>query len=263
MRLITIWSIGLLLLGLILTVMPPERLLLVKGAARQVFAAEGGEAIAITHQARSFLDVIRAIRTLAGENQELQAKNTALEAQLVTLKEVEQENSRLREELAFINTKRDEFEILSTRVIGRAPSTFLQFILINRGTNDGVAVNQAVIAQGFLVGRVIEVTPTSAQVQLVTASRSKIPILLQTSRSTGLLKGGLSGLVGEDFASQAPIEPGEIVITSGLGGITPAGLPVGTIAERLSAEGDFIGRASIHSPIEFGKLELLIIVKPK
>lgn len=210
---------------------------------------------------RGLIDLIRSIRTLATENAVLKADNLRLQAELEALKAVAHENQVLRAELGFDAGFADRFERLPARVVGRSPSTFLQVITLDRGSRDGVAVGQAVTSQGFFVGRVTEVTERTAQVALITASRSLIPIVTSASRATGLLKGGLAGLSGEEFPAGAGITPGESVLTSPLGEIVPGDLPVGNVEAITSSESDIITRLAIHSPIEFGKLETLVILK--
>lgn len=233
------------------------------GLLWQVAATPLGEASDATREARSIIDLVRSIRTLHQESLDLKAESLRLQAELESLGEVRHENELLRRELGFAEVERAKYDLTPATIIGRSPSSFLQQITVDRGTRDGIVVGQAVVSQGFLIGHVIEVTTTTATVELITASRSKLPITLSSSRATGILQGGLAGLTAEELPSDSQVESGEGVITSGLGQIIPAGIPVGSVERVLSVESDFVARAAIHSPIAFSKLEIVLILQPK
>lgn len=254
--------IGLLLVGLGIFI-APHGLGLPEGLVLRLIIPPASAATEAARESRSLIDIIRSIRTLHQENATLKADNLRLQAELDSLRDVQHENSVLRNELGFAADERDRFELTPAQVVGRSPSTFLQFIIIDQGSADGVSVGQGVVSQGFLIGRVTEVAAQSAHVELVTASRSLIPIVLSQSRSTGLLKGGLAGLTGEELSADIEIVPGEGVLTSPLGEIVPGDLPVGTVTMKLSTDSDIIQRVQISSPIEFSKLETVIVLRPR
>jgi rod shape-determining protein MreC len=212
---------------------------------------------------RTVIDVVRELRNLTLENQRLEGEKLQLAARLQELEQVSHENELLRAELDFVATNRTTFDFVPAEIISRSPSTYFQSIVVNRGAQQGLLVGQIATSSGFMIGRVESVTDGTATIRLITASRSLVPITLATSRATGLLKGGLAGLTAEDLPNDLTIVPGEGVVTSGLGGEVPSGIPLGTVDRVLNAETDFIQRAAIHSPIKFSKLELILILKPK
>lgn len=259
-----VWIIGLLFVcGLGLTFAPSGWLQPLKSTWWRII---GRPSAVVTQQASgaySGLDIIRNLRELTEESARLEADNLTLKARVDSLLEVEHENELLRGELGFVARERDVFDFIPAEIISRSPLTYLQSVVVNRGTREGVTVGLVATSNGFVIGRVEAVTETSATIRLITASRSLIPITLMTSRATGLLKGGLAGITAEDLPSDLEIVPGEEVITSGLGQEVPAGLPLGTVDHILSGQTDFIQRAAIHSPIKFSKLETINLVKPK
>jgi len=221
------------------------------------------EARMVGTDARSFIDDIRSIRTLRDEAARLAQENLALQAEVSRLKELEHENNLLRAELQFAGEYRDRFDFQPVTIVARAPATALQEITINRGSRDGIGISQAVASGGFLIGLVRDVAETTATVQLITASRSRLPAVTATSRTIGVIEGGLAGLALDELPADTVLPAGEMVSTSGLGEIVPNGLPIGTIDQRLSSTSAFVQRYAIRSPIDFAKLELVMVLRPK
>lgn len=207
-----------------------------------------------------FSHTISSISRLVRENKDLSDKNFQLESELVGLKEVRHENDLLKQELGFYQ-KEKEKELIPAEVIGSSSSGFLQTVKIDKGSADGIKQGAAVLSRGFLVGKASQVNQDNSEVFLITNSNSLIPIILQNSRGTGILKGGLTGLTIEDIALDSKVQIGEAVLTSGLGEETPPGLPIGTVEKLLSARSEIFQKVSIKSPVEFGKLEIVFIIK--
>lgn len=207
----------------------------------------------------SWLKVVASIRDLARENAELKAKNQQLESELAKLKEVAHENEILRQELKFAEEGKESF--IPSQLIGRTTSGIIKDLIINQGEKSGVKVGQAVIAEGYLVGLVNTVLPDQATVQLITNPRSLVPVVTQTSRASGILRGGISGLVVNDLLIDADIKQAEAVLTSGLGGDLPADIPVGTIIESNARKGDIMKRATVRTPLDISRLEMVFVRK--
>ncbi len=207
-----------------------------------------------------FFNNIKSIKNLLKENTQLKQDNLSLQAQLDNLKEVKHQNNILLEEIGF-SKNQTQFELIPSQVTGRGINGFLQSIKINCGSKDGVKEGAAVLSSGFLIGKISKVYETNAEVTLITNSNSLIPVVLQDSRGTGLLKGGLSGLIIEDIALDSQIKSGEVVLTSGLGGDLPSGISVGKTENIISSNSEIFQRVSVKSPIEFSKLEIVFVIK--
>lgn len=225
------------------------------GALEPVLASE----IVITKKGMTLFSIITSIRDLYKENNELRRKNVELEAKLSERQEVGHENEILRNELNFVQETKGEY--LPAQLIGRTTAGIIKDLIVNRGTRDGVQVGQAAVAQGFLVGRVESVTDGQATVRLLTHPRSMTPVLGQDSRSSGILKGGISGLTVTDLLIDAPIKTEETVVTSGLGGELPVGIPVGRVIEVIERKGDITKKATVRSPLDVAKLEMIFLRK--
>lgn len=202
---------------------------------------------------------IRSIGTLIKSNNSLEKENKELKAKLAQMDEINHENKILKQELGFVQTQ-NIFKLVPAKVVSRSPSSFMQTIKVDKGSKDGVTKGKAVLSNGSLLGIVGEVGEQYSDIILVTNTRSLIPIILQNSRGTGLLKGGLQGLTIEDIALDTKIQKDEFVVTSGLGGDLPSGILVGTVEGIISSQSEIFQRASVKSSVEFGKLEIVFIV---
>lgn len=198
--------------------------------------------------------------SLAGQNQKLIKENLELQSQLAILKEAQHENEILKKEMGFLSTKGD-INLMPASIIGRSLTGYLKTIVIDKGANDNIKAGQAVVSQGFLVGTVGSVLKDSCEVVLITDYNSLVPVVLQESRGTGLLRGGLGGLTIEDIPLNIPINRDEQVITSGLGGDIPSGIIIGNVEEVISKEGEIFQKATVRSPIKLYFLEFVFIVQ--
>jgi rod shape-determining protein MreC len=209
----------------------------------------------------NLFSIITDLKSLAKENADLAAKNRELEAQLAQLKEVEHENSILREELSFTSESKEAY--IPSQLIGRTTGGAIKDLIVNRGQRDSVSVGQMVMAQGYLIGLVSHVDERQSTISLLTHPRSIVPVLVQESRATGLLRGGIGGLTMTDLLIDAEVKAGDTVVTSGLGGGLESGVIVGKISAVNSRSGDITKKATVSSPIDITKLEMVFIRKGK
>ena len=170
------------------------------------------------------------------ENDDLKIKVSSLEDELISEREVSQENERLRALLSY----HDSFpqKTLVARVIANDPRSEFKSVTINRGYADGVEPLMPVIGPKGLVGKVGEVGAHVAKVLLVTDPNSAVDAMVQRSRARGLLIGEVSRTVMrpgfyltrlEYLRRVSDIRDGDVVVTSGLDRIFPPGVPVGTL----------------------------------
>lgn len=207
----------------------------------------------------NLLTIIADLKNLAQDNARLTAENRQLEANLANLKEVEHENIILRQELGFVNDKNIEF--IPSQLIGRTVGGASKELIINRGQSDGVNVGQVVMAQGYLIGLVSRVDQGQSQFTLLSNPRSLIPVLIQESRASGLLSGGIGGLTLTDLLIDAQVKVGDTVVTSGLGGGLVGGVPIGKVSNVTERPGDITKKATVLSPIDVSKLEMVFVRK--
>lgn len=210
------------------------------------------------------LDFLAELRTLRQRNSELEQINSSLLVENFRLREVERENQQFREMLAFAET-RPSLELrgaqIRARVIGEESNNFLDYINLDLGAEHGIAVGMPVVTEQGLVGRISEVTSSTSKVLLITDVSSAVNAILQSSRLNGVLRGGPGGeLVMEYIQQGAILSEGEIVLTSGLGGAFPKGIPIGQVTDIRQRDIDVFQQAVIQPTVDFGSLELVMVV---
>ncbi len=206
----------------------------------------------------------QSLQALQARNAELEALNNKLMVDNVRLREVERENELLRQLLNYTRSN-PQFSYQTTTVIGRSigvdPTNLLYFVYVDVGARDGIAKNMPVITDRGLVGRVTAVGPNSAQVLMLIDPASAVNALIQNSRVTGLVRGNIEGtLTMERIPQNEKVNPGDIVLTSGLGGNFPDKLVIGQVTEVLKRDQDMFQTARIRPTVDFGKLETMLIV---
>ena len=178
------------------------------------------------------------ISNLKSENQDLKEKNSQLEQSLRELENIKTENETLKEYLG-LTEKYGEYKTVPGYVIDKEISNYSKTIIINIGKNDGIEVNMTVIADEGLVGHVVSVTDNTAKVQTIVDTSSSISCLMSTNKDSIICKGTLSSnseLKAMYIPTDANLVQGDSVDTSGLGGIYPKGIHVGSIKKIVSTK---------------------------
>ncbi len=205
------------------------------------------------------------IQTLLKENTELETLNNRLMVENVRLREVERENEQLRQLLNYTRSN-PQFTYQATTVVGRTigfdPTNLLYFVFVDVGARDGVAAGMPTITDRGLVGRVTAVGPGWAQVLMLIDPASSVNVTIQNSRTRGVVRGNLDGrtVLMERIPQGDDVNPGDIVVTSGLGGNFPDKLVVGQVTEVIQRDQDMFQTARIRPTVDFEKLERLLII---
>lgn len=165
---------------------------------------------------------------LRDENARLLDANARLRRWEMVARRMETENAALRGLLNFKSEPLGAF--VSARVVGDSGNAFVRTMLVNAGASAGISKNQAVITGDGLVGRVVELGQRSARILLLTDLNSRIPVVIQSTRQRAILAGDNSSTpVLTLLPENVRVEVGARVVTSGHGGLLPAGLPVGMV----------------------------------
>ncbi len=218
----------------------------------------------LTNSVTDFVKGLREIRDLQRRNAELERVNSSLLVENLRLREVERENQRLRELLAFAEV-RPGLELrggqILAKVIGRDTNNFRSFLLIDLGSRHGIEPGMPVVTDQGLVGRISSVTERTSKVLLITDPTSTVNAILQSSRLTGAVSGRPGDNPIMDFIPQgAQFSVGEIVLTSGLGGNFPKGIPIGQVIEIRQRDFEIFQQAVIRPTVDFDRLELVMVV---
>ena len=197
---------------------------------------------------------------LRQENADLKAQVAQLQKRIVTLQEGQADLNLLSGLLNYARSSPDN-RYAAANVIGRDSSPFLSFIIIDLGTDSGVARDQPVVTDNGLVGVVVAVTCCSARVRLITDPDSAVNARLQQSRDEGVAVGRFGGGLDLQYLSQqAQVKTGDVVLTSGLGGGYPEGIVIGTVSAVQRQSFDVLQTTSLTPGVDFNRLEIVLVI---
>jgi rod shape-determining protein MreC len=182
----------------------------------------------------NYFQSISNLRSAQTENDLLKQRVEELEVEVRKSEELTKENERLKSLLEL--KEESKYKILPAQVIGRDPSAWFDNAVINRGSLDGVKLNMPIVNNGGLIGRVVAVSPLTAQINLITKDKSGLGGVigeLGTSNAIGVVSGtGKKEVLEMGYVpGTIEIQVGEMVYTTGQDGIYPAGLKLGEVVE--------------------------------
>ena len=190
----------------------------------------------------------------------LTAENRRLRSELEQLAETRLENERLSRLLDFRDATDIRARALPARVIAEDASSWFRTIVIDRGRNDGVKEGLPVVVAEGVVGRVIKSAADNSRVLLITDASSALAGLVQRSRARGVCR-GRGDLLAFDFAMHwEEIEVGDLIVTSGMGGVFPKGLSVGTVQRVELNEKGLFQSVEVTPSVDFYRLEEVLVL---
>lgn len=213
-------------------------------------------------QARSFLDEVDHSKKLEAELETIRTEYDRLRQVEAHSLEIEAENARLRRALDF--QKRIDFKATAAHVIRRQPTTWWQTVEIDRGGESGVAVHQPVVADGGLVGKIDRVGDKLSSVILLTDEACKVSVQVEGTPEVGILSGQRGQYEREPLlrlrflSTKARITPGTRVFTTGLGGLFPSNLLVGTVESVVP--GPLDTEALVRPSVDFTDLSTVFLL---
>lgn len=189
----------------------------------------------------------------------LEAQNEELKARLAELEEAELENQRLQALVQFADE--NDLASLGARVIGQPTSTWEGVFTINRGSVDGVEPGMPVVAAQGLVGQVVSVTPYASTVRLITDQQSGVAAMVQSSRTPGIVRGSVSQELTMEYVDRASLPVvGDVVITSGIGGVYPKGIVIGDIVQVDDQRGELYPDIVVKSRVPIDEIEEVLVL---
>lgn len=207
----------------------------------------------------TFFDDVEQLKT---ENEELKKKNSELEQSLRELEIIKAENDTLKEYVN-LKDKYQDFETIPADVINRDISNYSSIIVINVGSKDGIKEDMTVIADNGLVGHVISVTDNTAKVQTIVDTGTAVTSKISTTEDTIIVQGTLdskSMLKASFIPTDAVVLQGDSVETSGIGGIYPKGIHIGTIKEVVNTNNPTERYATVETAVDFTKLNTVLVI---
>lgn len=251
---LAILVVGILLLALGGYLTPISRVALSPFISTQTWLASRYLAI------RDFMTAPRDVVRLAQINDQLEAEVSRLQSQII---ELQQQNSELQVLSALLDFARthSENEYITAAVIGRDISPFLHYVIINRGSDDGLRRGMPIVSSQGLVGRVAAVTADGARVQLITDPDTAINVRIQPTGAEGLLQGSITGDISVEAISQdANIQTGDLVLTSGLGGNFPPDMLIGQVSGVRQRPVELFQTATVEPVVDFSQLEIVLVI---
>jgi len=200
------------------------------------------------------------VTTLRQDNAELEAEIARLQVQNIALQQ-ELVEARVLSSLVDYARSRTENRYVAASVIGRDTNPFMHYVIINRGSDDGLRRGMPVVTQQGLVGQISAVIADAARVQLINDPGSTVNVLLQEAETEAVLAGGITGeLTLELIPQSAILRSGDLIVTSGYGGSYPANLLVGQVSTIRSNAYDLFQSASVQPAVDFSQLEIVLVI---
>jgi rod shape-determining protein MreC len=251
---LAILVVGILLLALGGYLTPISRVALSPFISTQTWLASRYLAI------RDFMTAPRDVVRLAQINDQLEAEVSRLQSQIIELQQQTSELQVLSALLDFARTH-SENEYITAAVIGRDISPFLHYVIINRGSDDGLRRGMPIVSSQGLVGRVAAVTADGARVQLINDPDTAINVRIQPSGAEGFLQGSITGdITVEAIPQDANIQTGDLVLTSGLGGNFPPDMLIGQVSGVRQRPVELFQTATVEPVVDFSQLEIVLVI---
>ena len=209
---------------------------------------------------RDFLTVPRDVASLTQRNAELEAEVSRLQTSVI---ELQQQMNQAKVLYALLDFAREnpENQYIATSVIGRDPSPFLHYVIINHGSDSGIKHGMPVVTQNGLVGTIDAVTAGASRVQLINDPASIVNVTLESSKTEATMAGSITGDIQLSLLPQdVVVNTGEVILTSGLGGKYPANILVGQVTGVQKQVSDLFQSATMQTAVDFNNLSVVLVI---
>lgn len=197
---------------------------------------------------------------LRQQNAILEAENARLQGEIIQLQQQLKDTDVLYALLNYARSRPSDTYIAAA-VIGRDPSPFLRYIMIDKGSDQGLIKGMPVVTAQGLAGRIDAVIANAARVQLINDPGSAVNVQLSSTRTQAVLAGSITGEVQLEMVPlDITLQPGEIVLTSALGGNYPAGILVGQVTSVRRIETELFQTAAVQPAVDFSGLRAVLVV---
>ncbi len=211
------------------------------------------------------------IATLQKRIAELETQINELNNSRIRIRELENENTLLRQQLGFKQSNPD-FDLVGaavlernpdlSRVIGQDPSNLIYSIIVDQGSAEGVKKGMPVVTPQGLAGRVTETGTHWSKVLLIIDPSSSVNAVVQSTRATGVVQGTIGGELLIKYVPQGEaIKTGDLILTSGIGAAFPKRLVIGQVTEVRKRDIELFQEATLKPAVDFTRLEYVLILK--
>ena len=235
-----------------------------EGVLSQIFRPFQKIITNIHHSLKDNWTLLTNLKEIKTKNDEMQDQIDQLEFQAAELNKLKLENRRLRKLLAF--KELISYQMVGAQVIGTTPNNWVQHLIIDRGSKDGIKEKMAVITyNGALVGQVIEVSPNTARVSLLVDIDFAVSARVQDqeSRTIGVIRGlpdRKDIVLMDDITRAAKIKERDIIVTSGLSPNFPKDIPIGRVLKVTGESYGMIQQAEIQPFMNLYMIEEVLVI---
>jgi len=210
---------------------------------------------------KNFFVTVYGLRSIAKENDSLKQEVIDLQKQLADLDLQRRENDALRQELGF--AAKAPFALVPCTVLSHNITGITDSLVLNCGSDDGVALGQAVLSQGYLVAKITYADRHSSTALLATSSKFSADAEFSKTGVEAVLEGSFgSGLVLDRLPQTADVQKGWMVVTAGINPQIPKGILAGQVEEVISSPNDLFKKVTLLSPVDFSGLDFVFVAKP-
>ncbi len=241
---------------------------LVEDVGFGVFAPVQIVLLDLTNGMTNLFGGFRDVNELRAEVKQLQDQLNKSTIDSVRVRELEIENSELRDQLGYKQANPDYLlsgsTVIEGRVLGQDPSTLVNYIVIDEGRAEGVGIGMPVVTPAGLAGRVTEVGTHWARVLLLTDPSSSVNAVVQSTRATGIIQGqglGSDLLVMRYLPLGEAVKEGDLILTSGIGGAFPKRLVIGQVVKVNQRPTDLFTEAVVRPSVDFARLDYVLVMK--
>ncbi|HZW49630.1 MAG TPA: rod shape-determining protein MreC [Bacillota bacterium] len=234
----------------------------VQGITRDVLAPMQNWSTDVLDWWRESVDTLRSLQTLKDQNAELKGQNDLLLQAYSRMLTVEAENQRLQQMLDF-KQSRLQYEIEIAKIIGWPVSNWSSRYVLGLGSKDGIAKDMVAVSTSGLIGKIVQVTESTAELMLLTDELSSVGVRIQSSGCLGIITGNgaqTPTLTMSLITSNAVVKEGDLVVTSGLSDIYPEGLVIGKVISCTKEASGMHQTAEIEMISDFYSLYEVMIL---
>ena len=198
--------------------------------------------------------------TLREQNIQLGNEVALLQSEIVQLQENLSQAQILYSLLDFMRSN-PEHEYVAATVIGREISPYMQYMIIDKGSNDGIRYGMPVVTQQGLVGRIDAVIGNASRVELISDAKSVVNVRLQSANVDAQVQGSITGEMSLEMVPQATdVQVGEVILTSGLGGTYPPNIFVGQVLTMQTKQNTLFQTGSVQPMVDFSRINAVLII---
>ena len=202
---------------------------------------------------------IEELHNVAEENRLLRRQLADVSLQLVWQNEIKRENQRLRESLGF--DAPESFRMVPVKIVSMAQQIYPVSVIVNKGLNDGITANLAVVNRFGLVGKVVDALSEYAIIQLLTDPSNAVSARVGESRQIGIVRFSIeSGMYLDNLPADAQVKKGDLIISSGLGGVYPSGIAIAQVDTVFANAGEILKRVKLRPTVNFFEIDELYVL---